>query len=155
MRIILLVLLLTFMPVSMGFTAITQDDFEVKGINLLTSTYDDVIAKLGKPSKQKVDEEGEKLTYLTYGGMHIWTAGDGKISYMRIDGNDYQTKRGVRVGGTAYKVVKEYGEPQKQIIRGHSYYIYKLDPLDKNRLIFDMSEGYVSQVIFTRMLDNP
>ena len=155
MRRILLILLLVLAPVTVGFASIDQDDFTINGVNLLTSNYDDVITKLGKPSKQKSDEQGEKLTYLTYGGLHIWTAGDGQISYMRIDGSDYQTKRGVKVGGTPYKVVKEYGQPLKQTIHGHSYYIYKVDVQAKDRLIFDMSEGYVSQIIFTRVVDNP
>lgn len=136
---------------------VVQDDFTVNGVNLFSSRYEDVIAKLGKPYREKIEEEGKPAyTYLTYPGLSIWTVNETKsIVYMRIEGNDQQTKRGLKVGATAHKIIQEYGPPQKQNIRGHMYYVYPITENVNGRLLFDMTDGYAGQIILTAMPNLP
>lgn len=156
-KICFVLLILIMVLSSVCFAAITQDDFTLNGVNLVNSKYDDVIAKIGVPKKKTFDEQGEQpRTYLTYSGLQVWMDNkSGQLAYMKADGNDYQTTRGIKVGGTPYKIIKEYGEPQKQKIKGHLYYIYKMNPESAYRLVFDMTEGFVSKIILTSLPDNP
>ena len=96
------------------------------------------------------------MTYLTYTNLQIWlNRKSGQIVYLKIEDRDTQTARGVKVGATSYKVIKEYGQPQKQMIKGHMYYIYRLNAADSYRLLFDLTEGYVNRIILTHLPDNP
>lgn len=133
--------------------AVTHNDFTVNGINLLSSNSDNVVAKLGEPKKKLNEDHGQlPLTHLSYPGLKISAVSNsGEIVNMVIDNGDYKTNRGVKVGATPYKVTKAYGQPIKTILRGHVYYIYDTDPVGLNRLIFDMTEGYASKIIFTKM----
>ncbi|MPL68031.1 hypothetical protein SDC9_13735 [bioreactor metagenome] len=135
------------------FAAVTPADFTVRGISLGSSSYDDIVANLGEPKKKFEDEQGQlSLTHLSYPGLKIAVVSEGgPVVYMLIDNGDYKTQRGVKVGATPSKLTKEYGQPQKSMINGHVYYIYDTEPVSKSRLIFDMTDGYASKIIFTSM----
>ncbi|NLP40796.1 MAG: hypothetical protein GX348_01115 [Veillonellaceae bacterium] len=150
--VITLIVVLT-MLLTPCLAAVTHDDFTVKGINLLSSNYDSIVAKLGEPKKKINEEYGQPpLTHLSYPGLKISVISEsGQIVHMVIDNGDYQTKRGVKVGATPYKITKAYGKPYKTVLRGHVYYIYDTEPAGANRLIFDMTEGYASKIIYTTM----
>ena len=137
--------------------AVTQEDFTVNGVNFVTGNYEDVIAHFGAPHKKRVeDQDDPPMTYLTYTNLTIWLNNrSGQIVYLKMEDRDAQTARGVKVGGTSYKVIKEYGQPERQKIKGHMYYIYHLNADDQYRLLFDLTEGYVSRIIFTNLPDNP
>lgn len=156
-KIFLFLLICGLMNMQICLAGVIQDDFTVKGVNLFSSRYEDVIAKLGKPHKEKVEEEGKPAyTYLTYPGLSIWTVNETKgIVYMRIEGYDQQTKRGLKVGATTQKIIKEYGQPQKQNIHGHMYYVYPITGEVNGRLLFDMTDGYAGQIIFTAVPNLP
>ena len=147
------VMVFLFILITPCLAALTQNDFTVKGINLLSSNYDDIILKLGEPKNKINEEQGQPpLTHLAYRGFKISVVSDsGQIVHMVIDNGDYQTNRGVKVGATPYKITKAYGQPYKTVLRGHVYYIYDTEPAGANRLIFDMTEGYASKIIFTNM----
>lgn len=149
--VIVCVLLLVF--VNVCFAAITANDLTINGVTLLSSKYDDVLAKLGEPKRKSIDEEGQPpLTHLAYVGFQasLITA-SGQVVYMMIDNSDYSTVRGVKIGATPYKVVKAYGQPQKSIIDGHVYYIYNTEPASESHLVFDMTAGYASKIIITNL----
>lgn len=150
-------LLALTIPYTICLANLTQDDFTINGVNLITSSYDDVITTLGEPAKKTVDQQGEPaLTYLTYKGLRVWTVNNsGQVAYILADGRDYETHRGIKIGATPYKVTKEYGDPLKENIRNHVYYVYKLNPTSGHRLYFDMTEGYVSRMIFTSLPTSP
>lgn len=137
--------------------AVTRDDFAINGIQLLEDQRTDIIIKIGHSKKEITDDNRKPpMTYLIYPGIRFGTDNTSKqIVYMQIDTRDYQTKRGITVGGTNYKVIQEYGEPERQTIKGHRYYIYHLESDPMCRLIFDMSQGYVSRIIFSRLADIP
>lgn len=133
--------------------AITQEDLAVNGVRLLSSRYEDVLAKFGEPKRKSADENGQPpLTHLAYAGFHASVVSDtGKLVYMMVDNSDYSTIRGVKVGATPYKVIQAYGQPQKMNLRGHIYYVYNTEPAGDTHLIFDMTEGYASKIIFTNL----
>lgn len=153
----LLVLAVIFFTHSVCSAGIPKEDFLINEIDFINNTYEDVLVKLGPPKRQTTDEKGEPpLNYLTYPGLRVWTFIDtNKIAFILVDNNQFQTKRGIRVGGTSYKVIKEYGDPERQTIKGHRYFIYKTDSSPEKRLIFDMSEGYVSRIIITSLPNMP
>lgn len=158
MRIRFVLFLLLFLVGSqVCFAEVTKDDFTVDGVNLFASKYEDVLAQLGKPYKEKVEEQGQPAyTYLTYPGLSLWTVNETKkLVYMKIEGYERHTKRGVTIGGTAHKIIKEYGQPQKQSLRGHMYYVYTLHGDVKGRLLFDMTDGYVGNIIFSALPNVP
>lgn len=152
-RVSITVMALLIILITPCLAAVTQSDFTVKGINLLSSNYDNIVAKFGEPKKKINEDQGQPpLTHLSYPGLKISVVTEsGRIVHMVIDNGDYQTNRGVKVGATPYKVTKAYGQPNKNVLRGHVYYIYDTEPAGANRLIFDMTEGYASKIIFTSM----
>lgn len=135
------------------FAAINPSDFDVNGISLGSSKYEDVLTKLGEPKSKFDDDQGQMvLTHMSYRGLKISVAQDsGRIVYMMIDNSEFKTQRGVKVGATPYIVTKLYGTPQKTIINGHVYYVYNTEQESSNHLLFDMTEGYVTKIIFTSM----
>lgn len=152
-RVSVIVCVILLISINVCFAAITVNDLTINGITLLSSKYDDVLAKLGEPKRKSVDEEGQPpLTHLAYAGFHAsLVTPSGQVVYMMIDSNDYSTVRGVKIGATPYKVVKAYGQPQKSIIEGHVYYIYNTEPASESHLVFDMTAGYVSKIIITNL----
>lgn len=133
------------------FASVCQQDFTINGINL-NDKYEKIIQVMGKPTKQIEDEGQLSLIHLSYPGLKISVKNkEGKIVYIMADTADYQTHRGVKIGATPYKVMKAYGQPAKAIIKGHIYYIYDTDPQSGDRLVFDMTNGYVSKIILTNM----
>lgn len=145
--------LMLFLLSTNCFAAINSSDFSVNGISLVSSKYEDVLAKLGQPKNKFDDDQGQTpLTHMSYRGLKISVAKDtGHVVYMMIDNSEYQTQRGVMVGTTPYKITKLYGNPQKTVIKGHIYYIYNTEPECANRILFDMTDGYVSKIILTSM----
>lgn len=161
-KIVFFLLLISFLFSSTALAALTQEDFTLytikdssaplAGVNLVSGGYKELIAKMGEPKKQTEDSGEQPVLYIIYPNLHLSLQSQtDKITYLRFDGKDYQTQRGIKVGGTAYKVIKEYGQPEKQLVKGHMYYIYTWDEKPAYRLVFDMSEGYVSRVIYTTL----
>jgi hypothetical protein len=145
------------MGVSLCFAEVNAADFTFNSVDVLTGKYEDIIAKMGEPKRKAVDETGSPaLTYLLYRNIHIETYNDsGKIAYIKIEDRDFKTVRGVAIGSTPYKLVKEYGQSEKVNLNGHIYYVYKLADTACTRLLFDMTNGYVSRIIFSNLSDKP
>lgn len=139
------------------FAEVAKEDFTVDGVNLFASKYEDIVAQLGKPYKEKVEEQGQPAyTFLTYPGLSLWTVNDSKkLVYMRIEGYERQTKRGLTIGATSHKIIKEYGQPQKVNLRGHMYYVYPITGEVSGRLLFDMTDGYAGNIIFSALPNLP
>ncbi|MPN59057.1 hypothetical protein SDC9_206775 [bioreactor metagenome] len=137
--------------------AVSQADFSMGEISLFSHKDIDIIEKFGHAKKQMTDDQRQPpLDYFIYPGIRFGIVQPtGEIAFMSVDTGAYQTVRGIKVGGTVYKVVKEYGEPERQTIKGHRYYVYRLESDPTYRLMFDMSEGYVSRIILTKLSDLP
>lgn len=156
-KVVLILNILLILGSNLCFAEVKSADFAVNGINIITGKYEDILTTMGEPKRKTVDEEGNPaFTYLTYRNMHIQTYNaSGKIAYIKIEDRDYKTARGIAIGSTPYKVVKEYGQPHKENLRGHIYYIYKLPDNPAYRLLFDMTDGFLSRIIFTNLADKP
>jgi hypothetical protein len=154
-RLFVLLSIMLLMGVNLCFAEVKASDFTFNGVDILTGSYDDIITKMGQPKRKTADETGSPaFTYLVYRDIYIQANTDtGKITYIKIEDRAYKTVRGIAVGSTPYKVVKEYGQPEKVNIKGHIYYVYKLMDTAGYRLMFDMSDGYVSRILFTNLKD--
>nr|WP_092072497.1 hypothetical protein [Dendrosporobacter quercicolus]NSL48511.1 hypothetical protein [Dendrosporobacter quercicolus DSM 1736]SDM42966.1 hypothetical protein SAMN04488502_104220 [Dendrosporobacter quercicolus] len=156
-KVVFLLIVLLLCNAAAVSAAISAVDLAVNEIRPAASSYADVIAKFGYSKKQIVDTKHQPpVTYLIYSGLRIGLSGqEGPVAVLQLDTGQYQTSRGVKIGATAYKVIKEYGQPDQQIINGHRYFIYQLESAPEQRLIFDMSEGYVTKIIMTSLTDIP
>lgn len=156
-KVVFLLIVILLCTTGAGSAAINTADLTINGISLLKSNYADVIAKFGYSKKQIADTKYQPpVHHLIYSGIRIGVKDkEGPVVLLQIDAGRYQTSRGVKIGGTAYKVIKEYGQPDQQTINGHRYFIYRSDSVPEQRLIFDMSEGYVTKIIMTSLEDIP
>ena len=59
-----------------------------------------------------------------------------------------ETPRGIRVGSTKHKVIKEYGQPQKATKNGMVCFIYQMGG---KRIIFDVTAGHVEAIMINCM----
>lgn len=152
-KIIILLNFLLIMGMNICFGNVETKDFSFQGLNILSAKDEDIIAKMGEPKRKNVDDIGNPaLTHLLYRNTYIKVYNDtGKIAYIKIEDRDYKTVRGISVGATPYKVVKEYGQPEKVNVNGHIYYVYKLTDVIGYRLMFDMTDGFVGRIIFTNL----
>lgn len=129
---------------------LTAADFELGGINAVT---DDLETALVKGGKLRVDYEKED--YIP--PVHMWVFEDvklytdletDKILLLTVDDGNVETARGVRIGATKHKIIKEYGTPKKEIGNGMICFVYRMDDA---RLIFDVTAGYVEAIMINRM----
>lgn len=162
-KIVTVLALLVLFLTNTVFAALQQEDFTLQkleerqkssliGVNLVTSTLADITGYMGEPKKKTEDSSEDPVIDMAYSNLHLSIySQSNKMIALRFDGREYQTLRGIKVGATSYKVIKEYGQPDKQMIKGHIYYIYKWEQDPKYRLVFDLSDGYVSRVIYTTL----
>ena len=129
---------------------LTAADFSLGGINAVTDDLDTALKNGGK-----LRVEYEKDTYIP--PVHVWAFKavnmytdlyTNKILLLTTDEMDIETARGIRVGSTKHKVLKEYGEPKKERKNGTDFFIYQMDG---NRLIFDVTAGHVEAIMINCM----
>lgn len=152
-RLLLIITLVWAMMMSVAVCApapLTEADFELGGINAVTDDLDTALKNGGK-----LRVEYEKETYIP--PAHVWVFKDiemytdlytNKILLLTTDETEIETARGVRVGSTKHKVLKEYGEPQKERRGGMLCFIYQMGG---NRLIFDVTAGHVEAIMINCM----
>lgn len=125
---------------------LTEADFQLGKINAIGDTLDVALANGGK---LRVDYEKEN--YIP--PVHLWVFKDmkmytdlytDKILMLSTEEDSVATPRGIRVGATKHKVVKEYGTPQKNFEQGITCYVYQMG---HHRIIFDVSAGYVESIV--------
>ncbi len=148
-RLLLIVVLVWTMLLSVAFCApapLTEADFALGGVNAIT---DDLDTALKNGGKLRVDYEKE--TYIP--PVHMWVFKDmkmytdlytDKILLLTTEDQDIATPRGIRVGSTKHKILKEYGEPQKETKDGMICFVYRMDG---SRIIFDVTPGYVEMIM--------
>lgn len=148
-RLLLVIALVWAMMISVATCApapLTEADFKLGSINAVT---DDLDTALKNGGKLRVDYE--KDTYIP--PVHVWVFEDIKmytdlytkrILLLTTEETDIVTARGVRVGSTKHKVLKEYGEPKKERKDGMICFVYQMG---SNRLIFDVTAGHVEAIM--------
>ena len=148
-RLLLVIALVWAMMISVATCApapLTEADFKLGSINAVT---DDLDTALKNGGKLRVDYE--KDTYIP--PVHVWVFEDikmytdlytKKILLLTTEETDIVTTRGVRVGSTKHKVLKEYGEPKKKRKDGMICFVYQMG---SNRLIFDVTAGHVEAIM--------
>ncbi len=152
-RSFLLAGLVWLMGITMAFAQpapMTEADFVLGGINAATDTLEQALAKGGK---LKVDYERDTMP-----PSHIWVfdrvrmytlAEDDSILALCTEDKNVETARGIRLGMTRHKIVKEYGEPHEREMKdGTICYIYKMG--DK-RVVFDITPGHVQMIVINCM----
>lgn len=152
-RLLFIIALVWAMMISVAACApapLTEADFELGGINAVT---DDLDTALKNGGKLRVDYEKE--TYIP--PAHVWVFKDikmytdlytNKILLLTTEEEGVETARGVRVGSTKHKILKEYGEPKKERKDGMICFVYQMGG---NRLIFDVTAGYVEAIMINCM----
>lgn len=129
---------------------LTEADFVLGGINAAT---DDLATALEKGGRLRVDYE--KDDYIP--PVHLWVFEDiklytdiytDKILLLTTEEDNIKTARGVRIGATKHKVIKEYGTPKKEVGNGMICFVYRMG---ENRLIFDVTPGYVEAIMINRL----
>lgn len=152
-RVLLIITLIWAMMMSVAVCApapLTEADFTLGGINAVTDDLDTALKNGGK-----LRVEYEKDTYIP--PTHVWVFKDIKM-YTNIDTKEIllltteeagvETARGVRVGSTKHKIIKEYGEPKKERKDGMICFVYQMDG---KRIIFDVTAGYVEAIMINCM----
>ena len=152
-RLLLIITLVWAMMMSAASCApapLTEADFVLGGIN---AAVDDLETALKNGGKLRVEYERDSYIPPT----HVWVFKDVKM-YTNIDTKEIllltteereiATARGIRVGSTNHKVIKEYGQPQKTIKDGMICFIYQMNG---KRIIFDVTAGYVEAIMINCM----
>jgi hypothetical protein len=129
---------------------LTEADFELGGINAVT---DDLETALKNGGKLRVEYERDSYIPPT----HVWVFKDIKmytdiytkeILLLTTEEEMVETPRGIRVGSTKHKVIKEYGQPQKATKNGMVCFIYQMGG---KRIIFDVTAGHVEAIMINCM----
>ena len=152
-RVLLIIMLVWAMVMSVAVCApapLTEADFELGGINAAT---DDLETALKNGGKLRVEYERDSYIPPT----HVWVFKDIKmytdiytkeILLLTTEEEMVETPRGVRVGSTKHKVIKEYGQPQKATKNGMVCFIYQMGG---KRIIFDVTAGHVEAIMINCM----
>lgn len=152
-RLLLVIALVWAMMISVASCApapLSEADFTLGGINAVT---DDLETALKNGGKLRV--EYERASYVP--PTHVWVFKDikmytdlytNKILLLTTEEETVETVRGIRVGSTKHKVIKEYGQPQKEHKDGMICFIYQMDG---KRIIFDVTAGYVEAIMINCM----
>lgn len=129
---------------------LTEADFALGGINAIT---DNLETALDKGGKLRVDYE--KDNYIP--PVHLWVFKGIKmytnlytneILMLTTEEENVETSRGIRVGTTKHKIVKEYGTPVIEFKDGLTCFVYQMG---HNRIIFDVTDGHVGAIMIKCM----
>lgn len=136
--------------------AAAPEDFTYKGIKL-GDTYETMVAKIGQP-RVNFDYivKDNVVTYYFYKGNDMRIGIDqftNKIVDIRVSDKEYITEKGVQIGATSHKILKEYGPANKEKINGHIYYIYKNPQDEKQQLLLDVSQGDLEEFRITTLAE--
>lgn len=144
--------------VLMGFSfhvfAASGNDFSYQGIKL-GDDYDAMVLKLGAPrSDMSRLLEDRLVTYYFYKDTRLGIDEVSKeIVDIRIADKAYTAENGIRLGATAHKIMKEYGKAVKEKVKGQVYYIYYNEDNPKEKLMLDVSPGYLEEIRITDLAD--
>ncbi|MDF2563649.1 MAG: hypothetical protein K0Q53_44 [Massilibacillus sp.] len=155
LRKIILCTMLAFAFAATVFAA-SPEDFTYKGIKL-GDDYETMVAKIGQP-RVNFDYivKDNIVTYYFYKGNDMRIGIDrftNKIVDFRVSDKEYVTDKGVRIGATSHKILKEYGLTNKEKINGHIYYIYKNPQDEKQQLLLDVSQGDLEEFRITTLAE--
>lgn len=132
--------------------AAKAEDFTYRGV-ALGDGYDQMAKALGAPGVD-IDHMvgGRRMTYYIYRDVRIGVdAASGEIADIRIADKKYEALNGVKLGATPHKIIQEYGAAKKERIGGHTYYIYRNAAKPEERLMLDVSAGYLEEIRITRL----
>lgn len=150
MRKILLLLVLFLSINSITFAMPEEVDFTYKNLRIGMS-YDEMVKIMGESQiKLMVFRDEDAVDEYVYKDIRIdFDVNSQKIILISIKDKKYENNKGVKIGATLFKLNKEYGAAQKEIIGGKKYYIYSNSQNNAEKLIFDVTYGYVEKIIIT------
>lgn len=134
--------------------AASGSDFSYQGLKL-GDDYDTMIQKLGSP-RTDISHllEDRVVTYYFYKDTRLGIDEvSKKIVDIRIADKAYSAENGVKLGATAHKIMKEYGKVVKEKVKGQVYYIYYNEDNPKEKLMLDVSPGYLEEIRITDLAD--
>ncbi len=127
---------------------IPADEYTIEGISI-GSTYEEIVAKLGKPVAEKKREiiAGEVEGLLVYyEGMAIVIDGD-EVVKITITGAGYKMKNGIAVGSSKGEVFDKLGRAQEEMYDGRNTVRYQVITSD-SQLIIRFKGGKVDEIVF-------
>lgn len=127
-------------------------DFTYKSIKIGDS-YDQMTKALGETSTE-IDKviAGKELTYYIYKDTRVGIVkADNSIADIRIGDKTYEARNGVKLGATPYKILKEFGKANRQHYYNQICYIYQNPNDAKEKLILDITEGYLREIRITNL----
>lgn len=147
---------IAFCAFAVSVFAASPEDFTYKGIKL-GDPYETVAEKLGQP-RVNFDYivKDNIVTYYFYKGNDMRIGIDrftNKVVDIRVSDKAYATEKGVKIGATPHKILKEYGPANKERINGHIYYIYKNPQDEKQQLLLDVSQGDLEEFRITTLAE--
>ena len=147
-KILLVCLIIIFNLTATSFAMQREVDFSYKKVSLGMS-YEEMVNLIGEPKVQFVTFIGEyAVDEYVYNDVRIdFDLNTKKIVFISIKDKKYENNQGVKIGSTLYKLNKEYGKGEKQIINGKKYYIYQHEQNPDDKLLLDVSNGYVEKII--------
>ena len=147
--------LLLMMLMAVSVFAAEKADFTYKGLQI-GDTYEEMTQKIGTP-RMDISHvtDNRVVTYYVYGEYNDTRIGidemTKKVVDMRIGDKKYTTEKDVKIGATPFKLNKVYGQGKKERIGGKVYYIYEGE--DSERLMLDISQGYLAEIRITTLED--
>lgn len=150
MRKILLFLMLFVAINSTTFAMPEEVDFSYNKLKVGMS-YDEMVKIMGESKIKLMTFHDEyAVDEYVYKDIRIdLDVNSKKVVLISIKDKKYENNKGVKIGATLYKLNKEYGVAQKEIIGGKKYYIYSNNQNKEEKLIFDVTYGYVEKIIIT------
>ena len=151
-KILLVCLIIIFNLTATSFAMQREVDFSYKKVSLGMS-YEEMVNLIGEPKVQFVTFIGEyAVDEYVYNDVRIdFALNTKKIVFISIKDKKYENNQGVKIGSTLYKLKKEYGKGEKQIINGKKYYIYQHEQNPDDKLLLDVSNGYVEKIIIMNL----
>lgn len=126
---------------------IPEDEYTIEGISI-GSTYEEIVAKLGKPVAEKkvIEIIADDRLLVYYEGMAIVIDG-GEVVKITITGAGYKMKNGIAVGSSKGEVFDKLGRAQEEMYDGRNTVRYQVITSD-SQLIIRFKGGRVDEIVF-------
>lgn len=147
-----LLICLCAMGISLHAFAAEPEDFTYRGLKL-GDDHQTMIDQLGEPRVDVDHIVGDQVvTYYIYRDTRIGIDMETKkIVDIRIADKDYTAENGVKLGATPHKLIKEYGKAKRERIGGRIFYIYHQVLKPEEKLMLEISEGFLAEIRITNL----
>lgn len=127
---------------------LTDSDFSIEGISVLTSSLKDVTSRFGHwSSTTYLNGVGARFYQYSKLGMHVVTAAQSEQIidvYLQIP-STLQTPRGIHIGSSRDDVLKEYGQPNATV-SSDTELVYQSGADRSLQILFRIESNNVTQI---------